>query len=80
MLHTTGTFADLVSSILNIFNIILPVLVAVAVVAFMYGAVQYVAKRKPGSYNTILWSLIALFVLLSAWGLLRLMLNIFNIA
>ncbi len=80
MFNTTGTFADLVDSILNFFNLLIPVLVAFGVVFFMYGTVQYIYHRKPKNYQQIVWSLIAIFVMLSAWGLLRLLMSLFLIA
>lgn len=75
MLNTRGTFADLVASLLGVFNIIIPALCALALVLFMYGMVKYVYKRQPGDYKTMLWSLIALFVLFSIWGILRVLMN-----
>ncbi len=75
MLTTNGTFSDLVSSILGLFNVILPVLAAAATVLFMYGAVRYVLSSGKKERSAMLWSLIALFVLLSMWGLLRILTN-----
>lgn len=77
MLNTHGTFADLVGSILGVFNIILPVLAALGVVFFMYGVVRYVYNRDPKAGKEILWSIVALFVLFSVWGILRLMMSTF---
>ncbi len=79
MINTTGTFADLVSSLLGVFNIILPVLAACAIVLFMYGVVHYILHRGEKRGPEILWSLVALFVLFSVWGLLRLLMNTFLI-
>lgn len=55
-------------------NTVVPLLVALAVVAFIYGIIQYFLysdneeKRKAGK-NYIIWGIIALFVMTSIWGL-----------
>ena len=72
------TFANVVSAILKIFNTALPVLVALALVLFMIGVVKYIyseGEREKG--ELMMWSLIALFVLVSVWGILRVLLNTF---
>ncbi len=53
---------------------ILPLLIGVAVVAFVYGIIQYFLnpdneeKRKQGK-SYITWGLVALFVMVSFWGI-----------
>lgn len=80
MLDTRGDFADLVSSILGIFNIIVPVLGAVALLFFMFGVVRYIQSRDKKWGKQIMWSLLALFVFFSVWGLLRFLLSTFGVA
>ena len=78
MFNTTAGFAGLVDSILAIFNIILPVLVAASLVLFFYGIVQYVYSQDTKKHGPIImWSLVALFVMLSLWGILRILENTF---
>lgn len=80
MLDTGGTFADLVRSILGVFNIIIPVLGAFALVLFMVGAVRYIwNKGTAKDSNLMLWSVITLFVLFSVWGILRILMNTFSV-
>jgi uncharacterized membrane-anchored protein len=53
---------------------VVPLLVALAVVGFVYGIIQYFLypdneeKRKAGK-SFMLWGLITLFVMVSIWGL-----------
>lgn len=53
---------------------VVPLLVALSVVAFIYGIIQYFLypdneeKRKAGK-SFMLWGLISLFVMVSIWGL-----------
>lgn len=75
MINTTGGFAGLVNSILNIFNVILPALAAVALVLFFYGIIQYIYSEGKKNGSVILWSLLALFILFSIWGILRILQN-----
>lgn len=78
MLSNTTTFAGLVSFIIGIINLILPVLTALALVLFLYSCFRYVLKAseshgKGAEREAIIWGLVALFVLVSVWGILRVM-------
>ena len=80
MLDTRGTFADLVDSLLDVFNVILPVLAAIGLALLFYGIVQYIYSQNNKTYGpVILWSLVALFVLFSIWGILRVVGNTFGV-
>ncbi len=64
----------LVGFIVGIFNTIVPVLVAAATVLFMIGVIKYIrSEGEKENRGIMLWSLVALFVMLSMWGILRLM-------
>ena len=70
------TFESVVSSILKIFDAAMPVLVALALVLFMVGVVKYIySEGEHKNRELIMWSLVALFVLVSVWGILRVLLN-----
>lgn len=70
------TLGGVVDFILGIFNVILPVLAALALVLFFIGVIRYIRHAGKKNDRTImLWSLIALFVMFSFWGILRLMTN-----
>lgn len=72
------TFATLVNSLIGIINIIIPVLVAAAIVFLFIGIIKYIYRAGgKGNGDAILWSLIAIFVLLSTWGILRILMNTF---
>lgn len=74
MINFTGGFAGLVQSIVGIFNLVLPVLVAAALVFFFVGVVRYIYHEgEAHERTTMLWSLVALFIMMSIWGILRLM-------
>jgi len=76
MLNTSNGFAGVVSSILKIFDTAMPVLVALALVLFMVGVVKYIySEGEHKNRELIVWSLIALFIMVSIWGILRVLLN-----
>lgn len=71
---TSTSFASVVAYLIGIINSIIPVLAALALLLFMWGVFQYIyhsGKRK--NRDAIMWGLIALFVLFSIWGILRLL-------
>jgi len=76
MLNTSNGFAGVVSSVLKIFDAAMPVLVALALVLFMVGVVKYIySEGEHKNRDLIMWSLIALFIMVSIWGILRVLLN-----
>jgi|GEM_PF-2760220 hypothetical protein len=71
-----ATFADIVAYFIGILNQVVYVLIGLAVVIFLWGMVKYVRNTAIGKRQdkkAILWSLLTLFVLVSVWGILRLM-------
>ncbi len=62
---------------------IIPLLVALAVTAFIYGIIQFFLnpeneeKRKAGK-SYMLWGIIALFVMVSFWGLVGILTSTFT--
>lgn len=62
---------------------ILPLLVTAAVIAFVYGIVQFLLnqeneeKRKAGK-SFMLWGVISLFVMVSFWGIVGILQNTFT--
>ena len=74
------TFSVVVSSVLKMFDVAMPVLVALALVLFMVGVVKYIySEGEHKNRDLIMWSLIALFVMVSIWGILRILLNSLDI-
>lgn len=72
-------------SIINIINgIIIPLIVAVAGLYFMWGVISYVTaggaeeKRTEGR-NMMIYGIIALFVMISVWGLVNILVKTFDI-
>lgn len=77
---TSGTNAyNLLFIITNLLGKIVPVLIAVAVVYFVWGVIQYTIstdeETKKGARGKIINGLIGLFVILSFWGIIALVQN-----
>jgi len=64
-------------------NLILPLIVAVAVVWFIYQVFRYtVAGNEEEKGNTkiqIVWGVIGIFVMVSVWGLVGILRSTFNL-
>ena len=76
------TLATLVGTVIGLINQIIPVLVALALVLFLWGGVLYIYKSqdahgRAANKELLIWGLIAMFVLISIWGILRLLCNSF---
>lgn len=80
-----GTFREAMVSIVSLINtVLIPIIFAISFVAFLYFVFKYFilgatneAERKKG-LPYVLWSLLALFVMISVWGLVQLLLNTFG--
>lgn len=62
----------LASSIGRIVGILIPIIFALAVLGFFYGLVKYIfgaEHDKEQAKKTMIWGVIALFVMASVWGL-----------
>jgi hypothetical protein len=69
-----GLIGILENNIAPLLNAIIPILITVGVIYFIYGIVQYVIaddeKAKEAGKNRMLWGLIGLFVIVTFWGLI----------
>ena len=65
-----------VQSIGRLVGVALPIVVAIALLAFFWGLVKFIfaqgnEEAKSDAKKVMLWGLIALFVMVSVWGLVR---------
>ena len=76
--------SSVIGRITNILNIFVPFLVGLAVLLIIYGIVGYISqaadeeKRKEAK-NFVMWGIIAVFVMISIWGLVNILVNTFNL-
>jgi len=74
-----NNLTSLVTTAGNLLNSLIPVLIALAVVVFFWGLVQYVLKSGgeggADGRKIMIAGLVALFVMVSVWGIVRLAQN-----
>lgn len=76
------TLQDLIIRLTDITNVIIPVLFALALLAFFWGLANFILnagneeKRNKGK-QTLIWGSIALFIIFSIWGILITLQNTF---
>lgn len=78
-------FQSLVDFIIGLIQLIVPLLIAIALVVFFWGIIKYLfaagsEERKTSGRETMLWGIIALFLMVAVWGILKLIANTFGIA
>ena len=81
----TTTFAQLVNDVLigGIIRPIVPFLIGLAIVVFLYGVIIMIfskggEKMQEGKQN-MLWGIIGIFVMVSVWGLVAILVNTFGL-
>lgn len=77
-----ATFASVVTNIGVIFNQIIGLLIGLGVFFLAFGIFRYIGaggdqQRRVEGRNLFLWGLVALFVMVSFWGLLNLLMASF---
>jgi hypothetical protein len=73
---------SLIEEVVNLIDIIVPILGGIALLLVMVSLVRYIYKAGDAGglaaeRKAIAWGLLALFVIFSLWGILRLFKNIF---
>lgn len=69
----------------NLLNLIIPILITLAVVTFFWGLAKFIwsiggeENAKADGKKIMLWGLVALFVMVSIWGIIGLLGNTFSI-
>jgi hypothetical protein len=67
---------QLVVSVGSILNLLIPVLIAAAIVVFFWGLVMYIRKPEIAEgKNVMIAGILALFIMVSVWGLVNLVQN-----
>lgn len=75
---------SLIDKILGIINLVIPLLIAVAVVIFLYGVVKYITagaseESRKEARSVMLYGIIGLFVMVAVWGLVNVLVETFNL-
>jgi len=76
-----ASFKDIVGRIIGVFNgTIVPVLIGFGVIMIIFGIFRYInagddPKKLAEGGKLVLWGVIGVFIMLSIWGLVALILN-----
>ncbi len=81
MFSNIHTFKDFVMALIGVINLFIPFLISIALVAFLYTGVRLVwsagGKHRKEHKDALVWSVVALFVTVSLWGILNILLDTF---
>lgn len=79
----SGGLVGIVCKIGNLFDYILPVLITLGVLYFIYGVVMYVIaggeEAKTKGKDSIIYGLIGLAVIVAMWGLIYIIVDTFGV-
>lgn len=68
------TISQVVDKIIGLIELLIPVLSSLALMLFLFGVFNYLFSNVEGKHakskTTMLWGIVALFVLFSIWGIL----------
>lgn len=77
------TLFAIITQIRNIMGFIIPILVTIGVIYFIWGVIQYVIAKseeaKTKGRDTMIYGIIGLFVIISVWGLVGILGSTFGI-
>jgi len=75
-------FGDILGKVSDALKIILPILISLAVIFFVYSLLMYILKEgeeKAKAKTQMIWGIIILFVMISVWGLVDILVDTFNL-
>ncbi len=83
-LGTGGTLFGILCRVGQILNAVVPVLIALGVVYFVWGVISYVVagdeEKKSKGRNAMIYGIIGLAVIVAVWGLVKVLTNTFDVS
>lgn len=80
--QSLGNLEVLLKSVGRLVSLALPIVIALALLAFFWGLVGFLfggPEKKDDAKTMMIWGVVALFVMVSVWGLVRFIGTAFNI-
>jgi hypothetical protein len=77
----TGGISDLLVWFKNLLNALVPILIALAVVWFIWNVFQFVIKEgddREKAKDAMIWGIVAIAVMVSVWGLVAVLTSTFG--
>lgn len=83
-LALAATATDVIDTIKNVLNAVVPLLIGVAVVVFLYGVIKYITaggdpEKRTEARNVMIYGIIGLFVMVAVWGLVAILTSTFGL-
>lgn len=78
------TIGDILTKIKALLDQIIPILMVLATIVFLYGIITYITsggdeEKKADAKWYMIWGLIGLFVMIAIWGLVKVLFTTFGI-
>jgi len=83
-LAMAATVNTVITKIMDVLNVVVPLLIAVAVVVFLWGVVGYITsagneEKRTEARQHMIWGIIGLFVMVAVWGLVNILISTFGL-
>jgi len=82
LLTFAATFESILLVIKNLMGVILPIMISLAVIFFIYSLLSYILKEgdeKAAAKTQMIWGIVILFAIVAVWGLVDVLLETFDI-
>ncbi len=81
---SSGGIIDIIAILRDIVNAIIPFVIGLAVLVFIYGIFNFVTsagdeEARAGAKQLIIWGVIGIFVMVSVWGLVNILVQTFGL-
>lgn len=74
MAQQLGNVENLLKSVGRLIDVALPIVVAIGLLSFLWGLAKFIwggADAKDEGKTLMIWGIVALFVMVSVWGIVR---------
>jgi hypothetical protein len=78
--QTPTNLLGLINLVGTVLNALIPILIALALVVFFWGLIQYIFKKGEEGKNIMISGLVGLFIMVSIWGIIRLAQNTLGVS
>lgn len=78
------TILDTLNLVNTVINALVPIIISLALVVFFWGLVTYIVQlgneeKRKEAMQLMIWGVIAIFVMVSIWGIIRLLQSTFKV-
>jgi len=82
--QTTATVNTILNTVSDILDLVIPILLIIATVVFLWGVIQYLTagadeERRASARSLMIYGLVALFVMVAVWGIVKVLVTTFNV-